>query len=305
VADQPADTRDTPGTRRIPHSRTAGDTGGETPGAEETRGVAGTWAIYWRLIGAQGRAQAGYRLSFVLDLLGNLLFLGADLLTLLVIFTRVPALAGFSVREGLVIFGLASAAFALADLVVGNIERVKRYVNTGLLDTVMIRPLGVLPQLLAMDVGLRRIGRFIYALAILGFAVHHAGVRWTPGRVALLVTAPVFGAIFFGAFFVATATVAFWWVESGELSAALTYGGRDFTSYPINVYEGWFQRVFAFGLGFGFVAYYPALGLLGKEDPLGGPAWLSWSSPVVGRAAAAVAALIWRIAVRHYRSTGS
>jgi ABC-2 type transport system permease protein len=73
----------------------------------------------------------------------------------------------------------------------------------------------------------------------------------------------------------------------------------------VNVYDGWFRQVVAFGLGFGFVSYYPALGLLGRADPLGGPGWLSWSGPVVAAIAAGIAALIWRTAVRHYRSTGS
>ena len=108
------------------------------------------------------------------------------------------------------------------------------------------------------------------------------------------------GAVFFGSLFVATATVAFWWIESGELGNIVTYGGRDFTSYPISIYGAWFRRLFGFVLGLGFVAYYPALALLGLPDPAGLPDWTGWVAP-----AAAVAALIWRTGVRHYRSTGS
>ena len=116
----------------------------------------------------------------------------------------------------------------------------------------------------------------------------------------------MFGAVFFGAIFVATATVAFWWIDSGEFANGFTYGGRDFTSYPITVYSGLFRRIFAYSLGFAFVAYYPALALLGRPDPLGLPGWAG----LVRRrwwpcAAVAVAALVWRFGVRHYRSTGS
>ncbi|HCU50619.1 MAG TPA: ABC transporter permease, partial [Micromonosporaceae bacterium] len=243
--------------------------------------------------------------SFWLDLAGNSIIVGADMLTVLVIYSRVPSLGGFSVKETLVLFGLALTAFSLADLVVGNIERMRTYIRMGTLDSVLIRPLGVLPQLLALDVGFRRVGRVIYAIAILVVALSIADIAWTPGRVLLAIGAPIFGALFFCAFFVATATVAFWWVESGELANALTYGGRDFTSYPITVYSGWFRKIFAFGLGFAFVAYYPGLALLGRPDPLGGPLWLGWASPLVALAAAFLAAAIWRTGVRHYRSTGS
>ncbi|GIH08784.1 transporter [Rhizocola hellebori] len=261
--------------------------------------------IYAKLVGAQGRAQASYRTSFWLDLIGSSIIVGADLIAVLVIFSRVPALGGFSISQTLVFFGIALTAFSIADLVVGNIERMRNYVRMGTLDAMLIRPLGVLPQLLANDVGFRRAGRVVYAGAVYVVALSYADIDWTPGRVVLVVSAPLFGAVFFAAFFVATATVAIWWVESGELANALTYGGRDLTSYPISIYGGWFRRMFAFGLGFAFVAYYPGLALLGDPDPLGGPAWLGWASPLVGIAASGVAALIWRTGVRHYRSTGS
>ena len=54
-----------------------------------------------------------------------------------------------------------------------------------------------------------------------------------------------------------------------------------------------------------FVAYYPALAILGKPDPLGLPAVLPYSAPVVAVVASGVAALAWRAGLRHYVGTGS
>jgi ABC-2 type transport system permease protein len=140
---------------------------------------------------------------------------------------------------------------------------------------------------------------------VLVVALGLADLRWTPARVALLLLAPVAGAVFFSSIFVISASLAFWWVESGEIGNAFTYGGRDFTAYPMSVYSGWFRGVFAYGLGFGFVAYHPALVLLGRADPLGLPGWTGWVSPLVSLVAAGLAARVWRIGIRHYRSTGS
>ena len=264
-----------------------------------------TLAVYRRLVGAQARSQASYRVSFTLDLLGNIVWLGADLLGITVFFRITPSLGGFGFADVLVMLGLSASAFALADLAVGNIEKLRVYVRTGLLDSVLIKPLGVLPQLLALDFGLRRLGRAGYALVILVAALWYADIAWTPEKAALVVVTPLAGAAFFSAIFVAGATVAFWWIESGELANALTYGGRDFTSYPITVYSGWFRRLFAYALGFAFVAYYPALAVLDEPDPLGLPAATAWAGPVVAALAAAIAAALWRFGVRRYRSTGS
>jgi ABC-2 type transport system permease protein len=235
----------------------------------------------------------------------NILFLGADLLSLLVLFAVADTLGGFTRPQVLVMLGLSGVAFTLADLVVGNIEKLRHYVRTGLLDTVMIRPLGVLGQLLCMDFGVRRVGRLIYSMLILGVALALNDLHWTPAKVAMLIVAPLAGAALFGSIFVATAAIAFWWIESGEIANVVTYGGRDFTSYPTVIYSGWFRKIFGFALGLGFVAYYPTLYILGLADPLGLPSWASWTAPLIAPLAVGAAALVWRTGVRHYRSTGS
>ncbi|MER7456468.1 ABC-2 family transporter protein [Micromonospora sp. NPDC126480] len=265
----------------------------------------GALTAYRALLGAQARAQAAYRTSFVVDLLGNVGSTVFDVVTVLVIFGVTRELGGFTLAETLVIVGLSSAAFATADLLVGNIERLPRYVRTGLLDAVLVRPLGALPQLLLMDLPLRKVSRAVFGVAVLAVALASAGIDWTPARAVLAVVAPLAGVVFFGSVFVATATVSFFWVDSGELANSVTYGGRDFTSYPVTVYGGWFRALFAYGLGLAFVSYHPALALLGRADPLGLPAVAGWAAPAVALVAAALAALAWRTGVRHYRSTGS
>jgi ABC-2 type transport system permease protein len=265
----------------------------------------GAARAYGHLLRAQVRSQLAYRASFAMDVFSNVWATVFDVLAVLVLFRVTTALGGFSVREALVVVGIATCAFTLGDLAVGNIDHLRFYVRTGLLDALLVRPLGVLPQLLTMDLPLRKVARSGFGAAVLVTALALAPVEWTPARLALAVVAPVAGAVFFAALFVATATVAFWWIESGEIANALTYGGRDLTAYPMTIYSGWFRSVFGFGLGFGFVAYYPALALLGRADPLGLPAWVGWVSPAVALAAVGVAAVIWRIGVRHYAGTGS
>lgn len=260
---------------------------------------------YLRLLAAQVRGQVQYRASFVVELVFSSLMTALDVVTVFVIFSVNDRLGGFGGGEVLMIVGISAFGFPAADLVVGNVERLRIYVRTGLLDAVLARPLSALGQLVAMDFSARRVGRVVQGLALYVVALVVAPVVWSPAAVVLVVLAPLAAAVFFGAIFVIGATVAFWWIESGEIANSFTYGGRDFTSYPMTVFSGLFRRVFAYGLGFAFVAYLPALALLGRSDPLGAPDWLRWCSPVVALFAAGVAGLFWRTGIRHYRSTGS
>ena len=260
---------------------------------------------YLALLGGHVRSLTSYRASFVMELLSNLGGTVLDVLAVLVLFRVTRTVGGFELPAALLMVALSSAAFSTADLVVGNIDRIKTYVRAGTLDAVLVRPLSAFAQLVLMDLPLRKALRVGLAYAVLTVAVRLADIDWTPARVALLLIAPLCGAVFFAAIFVVSASLAFWWVESGEVGNAFTYGGRDFTAYPVSVYSGWFRALFAYGLGFGFVAYHPALFLLGRVDPLGLPAWSGWLSPLVALVAAAAAAVVWRIGIRHYRSTGS
>jgi len=267
--------------------------------------VSSTLTAYRRLVGAQVRSQTQYRASFVVDVTCSVFFGVVDIVSVVVLFRVTPALGGFEFAEVFLMTALAGCAFAAADLVVGNVERLRQYVRSGLFDALLVRPLSSLTQLVAMDVATRRVGRVAFGIVIVVLAVTHAPVPLTPGRLVLLVATPIAGAMIFGAVFVATATVAFWWIESGEIANGLTYGGLNFTQYPITIYGALFRRVFAYAVGFAFVAYYPTLALLERPDPLGAPPLLGYASPVVAIVAVVAAGLMWRTGVRHYRSTGS
>ena len=242
------------------------------------------------------RSQAQYRASFAVDVAGSVLFGVLDIVSVVVLFRVTPTLGGF---------GFAEVFLMTADLVVGNVERLRQYVRSGLFDALLVRPLSSLTQLAAMDVATRRVGRVAFGVVMLVLAAANAPVELTPARLALLTVTPIAGAVIFGAVFVATASVAFWWVESGEIANGLTYGGLAFTQYPITIYSALFRRLFAYGVGFAFVAYYPTLALVDRPDPLGAPACLGYAAPAIAVMAALAAGLVWQTGVRHYRSTGS
>lgn len=260
---------------------------------------------YSKLLVAQIRSQTQYRFSFGVDLFFSTVLTSLDLVTVWVLFSVNDSLGGFGGREVLLMVGIAALAFPLADLAVGNVEKLRVFVRSGLFDAVLLRPLSPLGQLVAMDFAPRRVGRVVQGTVIYVVALLTAPVQWSPAVWAIVVLAPLAGALFFGALFVVFATVAFWWIDSGEVANAFTYGGKDVSAYPMTVFGGWFRRFFAYGLGFAFVSYLPALAMLGRSDPLGVPDWLRWCSPLTALFVAAFAGWFWRTGVRHYRSTGS
>ena len=262
-------------------------------------------AVYRHLVMASVRSQLAYPTSFALQCAGQALVQLEDMVVILVLFSRIGAMGGFTRQEVLLIFSLAGVSFGLADLLIGSLDKVGELVRTGTLDALLLRPVPAMTQICAAEFALRRLGKVVTALAILGYVLATSHIKWTPLRVAVLLITPLTGLVLFGAIWVAATATTFWLLEGQELPNAVTYGSGLFTSYPVSVFSGWLLRLMAFAVPGAFVAYYPALAILGKPDPLGLPTVLPYSAPVVAVLAVGVAALAWRAGLRHYVGTGS
>ncbi len=264
-----------------------------------------TATAYRALVRSRVAAQASYRTSFAVELGSQLLLVLVEFVEVYVVFHQVDRLGGFAFDEVAIMYGLAAAAFGLADMVVGHVDRLPYYVRTGTFDAFLLRPLSALGQLVTSDFSLRRLGRVGMGLGVLVVALSVADVQWTAGRVLLVVVTPLAGAVIFGAVFVATSTIGFYVVEGMEFANAFTYGGSYLSAFPFTVFGSVVRRFFTFVVPAAFVAYLPALALLGRPDPAGLPDWLSWCAVPTAAAAAAAAALIWRSGLRHYVGAGS
>ena len=261
--------------------------------------------IYRRLVGARIRGQLQYRLSAVLNLFGTALISFLDFAVILILFERIDALGEWSVGEVAFLYAISCISFAATDLVVGHLDLLPRMIREGDFDLVLVRPLGSLLQVIASDFALARRGQVLQGCAGLAVALPHLEIDWTAGRVAMILVTLVAGSVIYAGVWVAFATIAFWVVDSTEAANAFTYGGNFLAQYPINIFGPWLRRLVVFVIPIAFVGYFPALYVLGKEDELGLPRALQFASPLVAVASFGVGGLVWRIAVRHYRSTGS
>ncbi|MGH8932435.1 MAG: ABC transporter permease [Egibacteraceae bacterium] len=261
-------------------------------------------ALYWRLVRARIRSQLQYRVSFALDLIGMFLITFLDFLAVLVIFHNVPSLDGWSVGEVAFLYATSAMSFALTDTAIGHLDELPQLIRSGSFDLLLIRPRGTLFQVVTMDFQLKRLGKALQGLAVLVYALTLLDLVWTPGKLAMLVTMVLAGAVIFGAVWIFVICIAFWSVEGKETANAFTYGGSYLTQFPITIYDAWLRRFLAYVVPMAFVCYMPALFILGKEDPLGLPAWLRFASPAVAAITVLAAGAMWRYAIRHYRSAG-
>lgn len=262
-------------------------------------------ALWRRLAGARARSQLQYRASFALLSVAAMLAPAIEVVALLLVFTNTPELAGWSRGEVMFLYAVTVVAFTTGDALVGCVDTVSERIRDGSFDGFLLRPVDSLVHVCADAFALRRVSRVVFCVGVLAVVVASGVVRWTPGRVAVTVLGLLTGFTVFSAIFVASSALAFWVVDSREFGNAFTYGGGFLAQQPLDIYGTWLRRFVVYVLPIAFAVYLPVAWVLDKPAPAGLPREAALLSPAVAAATAAVALLVWRAGVRHYRSTGS
>jgi ABC-2 type transport system permease protein len=264
-------------------------------GVRAYRLIAGMWI----------RSAMTYRTSFVVTMCANLVMTGLDFVGILLMFSQVDSLGGWTLPEIAFLYGLSVTSFGIADLVFGSMDVLGTRMRDGSFDMLLVRPAPVLAQVGADQFALRRLGRITQGALVLGWGVLSVDVDWTPAKVLLVPVMLVSGAVIFCAVFVAGAAFQFLAQDATEVQNAFTYGGTTLLQYPPSVFGKDFVRAVTFVLPLAFVNWVPASYVLGRPYPLGLPEWLAFAPPLVAAVCCVLAGLAWRVGLRAYRSTGS
>jgi len=262
-------------------------------------------SLYGRYVAASIRSQMQYRASFIMLTLGHLVATGTEFLALWALFERFGLIAGWTLPEVALFYGLASVSFAISEGVARGFDMFAPMVKRGDFDRILLRPRSTILQIGASEVQLMRIGRFGQGLIVLLWSASALNVTWTLARILLLLWTLCCGAALFSGLFVLQATSAFWTTESLEVWNTLTYGGVETAKFPLSLYEDWFRKFFTYIIPLAAVTYFPALAILDKTDPLGTSRLFQSAIPLGGMVFLGVALLLWQVGVRHYHSTGS
>ena len=264
-----------------------------------------TIKLYWKSMGILIKSQLQYPASFLMQTLAQLVMEAGELLAVILIVDRFDSLNQWMPGDLYFFFGMMSVTFYLTEFlgrgVTGNFPSL---VRSGQLDTLLLRPRGVLTQVLCSAIDPRRVACIAVGTAALIIGSRMAAVQWTLLKVLALVEAILLGVMLVLGLFLIEAVFCIHSVKSVELVNAITYGGRSACQYPIDIFPRPLRVLFTVGAPFALTLHVPAAYILGK--PLyGWPAWTAFVTPLAGAAAFWILYAVFQKAMRFYRSTGS
>ena len=198
-------------------------------------------------------------------------------------------------------YGLMSLARGLWNVFLDVPHRVQWYIRSGELDYLLVRPAGVLFQIAGVS-GLNPTssGRVLISIFAIAIAVREAGATVAWWWALYLPAAVISGVLLFLGLYLLLACPSFWFTNVHSLLTNLHLVSQ-LGQFPVTIFGPVLQFALTWVLPFAMIGFYPMAFLLrGEEYRLYGLLAL-----VIGWVFLGLALALWRVAIRHYQSTGS
>ena len=256
--------------------------------------------LYAKYISIHLKSQMQYKTSFFLAIFGQFITSFTVLLGLYFMMSRFNNVGSFSLQQVLLCFAVVLMAFSLAECFARGFDLFPQMISNGEFDRALVRPRGLIFQVLAGKVEFTRLGRLIQAILVFCYAIPASGVIWSADKIFTLILMVVCGAFVFFGLFLIYASFTFFTIEGLEFMNMLTDGGREFGAYPYSIYGESILRFLTYIVPLALFQYYPLLYLLDRETSL-----FYMLSPVAGLLFLIPTYAFWRFGLYCYKSTGS
>jgi ABC-2 type transport system permease protein len=247
------------------------------------------------------KARLEYRGDFFSAVFSSFLGTAASFGFLLIVFSRVPALEGWSFPEMVFLYGFSLVPLGLFNVLAWNIWQFpERYLVEGRFDRVLLRPVSSVFQVLFESFRLESLESTATGLFAVAWASRRMELSWTPLDASLFLLWACSGAVIYLAIFIGLTATSFWIEDRIGISPPV-FNLMQFGRYPITIYDAWVRFALSFVIPFAFASFYPTARFLRR--PQFQPEF--WAVPLVAAATLAVALSLWKQGVARYHSTGS
>lgn len=257
-------------------------------------------ALYLRYVSIHIKSMMEYKLSFFMTAAGQFLVSFNVFLGMFFLFQRFSTVAGFTYSQVLLCFSIFLMEFSLAECVARGFDTFSVIVRKGEFDRIMVRPRGLIFQVLASRFELTRLGRMLQALVMFWYGVTRSGIHWNGLKVITVVFMLTGGTLMFCGLFLVGAALCYFTLEGLEVMNIFTDGAREFGKYPAGVYGKRILQFCTFIVPYGLVQHYPLLYLLDQKR---GIVWVF--VPLLACFFLLPCYGLWRLGVRRYQSAGS
>ena len=256
--------------------------------------------LYFKYFKMHVKGELQYKMSFIMSFISQFFVFFGYYFTILCLFDKFPNIKGFTLYEVLLCFSIIHFGFAFNETFFRGVDKFDKFIIDGSLDRLLVRPRGVLYQVICSEMDFVKLARIIQSLIIFFIAISHLNIEWNIINILLIIATFLSSIILFFGIFLLMASYCFITIHGLEVRNLLTDGGKQMAQYPIGIFRKGFIFIFTFIIPYASVNYYPLLYLLGKSNNT-----LYLLSPLLIVVYLIPCLLSFKIGLKHYSSTGS
>ena len=173
---------------------------------------------------------------------------------------------GFTYKECLLCFSIVLMAFSLAEIFFRAFDTFPNIIGNGQFDRMLVRPRGLIFQVLASQFELTRLGRLLQAIILFLYVLATGDIVWNRLKIITICFMIISGTVIFASIFILYAGICFFTLDGLEILNIITDGAREYGKYPASVY-GKFVLLFSTAvIPYALFQYYPLLYVIGKSE---------------------------------------
>lgn len=241
-----------------------------------------------------------FRKTFILSVISQFGVFFSYYFLLLALFQRFSNIRGFTIYEVLLCFGVIHFGFAFNETFFRGIDKFEDFISNGSLDRLLVRPQGILFQVLCSKMDVVKITRLFQALFFIVYSFIKLKLEFNYVNVVTMLMMMIASVVIFFSLFLLMAAYCFVTIEGLEIKNLMTDGGKHLAQYPMGIFRKGFLIFFTFVIPYASVNYYPLLYLVGKSN-----SFLHAISPIFVFLFLIPCYFAFNVGLKHYESAGS
>lgn len=213
---------------------------------------------------------------------------------------------GWNIDEMFFLYSLLFLTYGILIIFFTGLRDFGETVRSGGFDRYMLRPRGLLFQLITSNSDwFAALGHGGLGVVLFVLTANKVGIIWSAQTIIYYILAVIGGVLIQGAVFLVIASLNFYLIKTNSIKEVLYWNLRRFAGYPISIFHKAIQALLIYIMPFAFVNYFPSQYLLRKEDMNLYPDAFMYIAPIIGLVLYILAYCFWRISVKYYKSTGN
>lgn len=251
------------------------------------------------------KARMEYRLSFFSGMLANFYCYFITYTTFWVITQQFGSIDGWKFEDMTILYGLNLFTYSIAGVLFWyTVFHLDNEITSGNLDSYLIRPMGLIKQMVCRRFGDTFLGQILVTLIFMVSSIARINYQMTAFSYLYLFFSVLGGVLIQAGAMIILGSLSFWILRSNDLSDIVYYNMRTFIHYPLSIFPQFIRIILTYILPWAIINYYPSIIILHKVQTTE-ELVLGLLSPVIGMLFFLLSLLIFNRGLKRYSGSGS